>query len=71
MRSELVLELKQLEITLEEVLLEWKKHTFKLKSSKINTPQKYEDFESVRAKHLASQQNYVNAKKINRLLLTI
>jgi len=59
MRQELVLELKQLEISLEELILEWKKHTFKLKSSIINTQQKYEDFESVRAKHLASQQNYV------------
>jgi len=59
MRPELVLELKQLEISLEELLSEWKKHTFKLKSSKIITPQKYEDFESVRKKHLASQRNFV------------
>ncbi len=59
MRQELVLELKQLEISLEELISEWKKHTFKLKFSKINIQQKYEDFESVREKHLASQQNYV------------
>ena len=71
MRQELVLELKQLEITLKDLILEFKKHNSKLKSSKNNTKQKYEDFESVRNRCIAGQQNYVNAKKINRLLLTI
>ena len=59
MRQELVLELKQLEISLEEIILEFKKHSSKLKSSKNNTRQKNEDFEYVRERRLASQQNYV------------
>ena len=59
MRQELVLELKQLEITLKDLILEFKKHNSKLKSSKNNTRQKNVDFEYVRESHLASQQNYV------------
>ena len=59
MRPEQVLELKQLEISLGELISEWKKHTSKLKPSKINTQQKYESFESVRAKHLTNQQNFM------------
>ncbi len=59
MRQELVLELKQLEITIEELILEFKKYGSKLKSSKNNTRQKNEDFEYVRERRLASQQNYV------------
>ena len=59
MRPELVLELKQLEITLKDLILEFKKHNSKLKSSKNNTRQKNVDFEYVRKSHLTSQQNYV------------
>jgi len=59
MRQELVLELKQLEISLKEAILEFKKHNSKLKSSKNNTRQKNEDFEYVRERRLTSQQNYV------------
>jgi len=59
MRQELVLELKQLEISLEELILELKKHKSELKSSKNNTRQKNEDFEYVRERRLTSQQNYV------------
>jgi len=59
MRQELVLELKQLEITLKDLILEFKKHNSKLKSYKNNTRQKNVDFEYVRKSHLTNQQNYV------------
>jgi len=59
MRQELVLELKQLEITIEELILEFKRHNSKVRSSINNTLQKNEDFEYVRERCLASQQNYV------------
>ena len=59
MRQETISDLKELQISLGELISEWKKHTSKLKSSKINTQQKYENFESVRAKHLTNQQNFM------------
>jgi len=59
MRQELVLELKQLEITIEKLILKFKKHNSELKSSKNSTRQKNEDFEYVRERCLTSQQNYV------------
>jgi hypothetical protein len=59
-RQETISDLKELQTTLEELISEWKKHASKLKFSKTNTPQKYEDFESVREKHLTNQQNFMN-----------
>ena len=60
MRQETISDLKELQTELEELISVWKIHTSKLKSPKINTQQKYENFESVREKHLTNQQNFMS-----------
>jgi len=42
-----------------EMISEFKKHNSTLKSSTNNIRQKNEDFESVRAKHIINQRNFM------------